>query len=656
MDRKLLFSLCNADLGSNAPPLSVTTMFDSLPFEIILQILAYLPVSSLSSLSSISHSWNDFFAKNETAIYRESALLHGFADQRTTEPDHASLSKRYSNRVLNPGFTWKKLCETRVKVRNAWSGCAASTVISLPTQMPNAGAFPTKVHRIKVDEQRGFLMITSQEGGLFVMDVDTGTFLFALSQGYVHEYAHIEYSEGYMIFDRLDNSREVWRLQDIEATDALVDEESQPDQFQIEEFEMGMHLARYVQLTRSSDVAQLPLRGCFEPYALLTAPEVTRCSRFVYPTLLAASLDRVYLWDVPTGRVMEVLEGLDVLSTDTALPLEPVSNSLPTPDADEAEEYVSPPTESLEAIVYVDHSVNHVFLAGRHAVRVFDKARVDSEHPSSSSSNSNAHQGRVVLNLWSTHLRAGRWSYSPRYGSGVQEEGSALVHYEVDFSERQWVRRSRRLIDEFIAVHVSPCGLHFAALLSGCRLLLVSNFKRMNRNPRTRAHEVELYNTTLDIRLGSPRSARSIYLAYEAGDAGEGRIGVVTSSAVFVVIVPPLPVPEAATLPVAPPKIRIARVKEFMNPSSLSSVSCLMLSDTGLFLNWDGGNNDSEDEDASRDWEEAFEESLRDSVVPGEDNLNHTDGEDIVISPDIPDQPADASIVHAVNFLPLEAR
>jgi len=74
-------------------------------------------------------------------------------------------------------------------------------------------------------------------------------------------------------------------------------------------------------------------------------------------------------------------------------------------------------------------------------------------------------------------------------------------------------------------VHVSPCGSHFVALLGGSRILIVPHF----RNLVGQSEDV-IYNAILDVQLSSPYSTRSIYLAYEEGDAGEGRVGVVTVS------------------------------------------------------------------------------------------------------------------------------
>ncbi|KAJ3496321.1 hypothetical protein NLJ89_g10502 [Agrocybe chaxingu] len=606
-------------------------MFTALPPEIVLQILSYLPVSSCSALSATSHTWNVFFAENEMVIYREAAFLHGFADRRTALPDPTVLGERYSYRVLQPGMSWKSLCKTRTRVRNSWNGFASSTIVPLPLKVTNYIAPPDRVHRIKVDERRRLIMTTSQKGGLFVMDIDSGSALFSLSPIYVHDYAHIEYSEGYIIFDRMDSSREVWRLQEIDPTPTPVDAASRPDQEQLEQFRVAMHVARRLQSASTPDSPTL--RGCFEPHALLMAPEETRASRFVYPTLLSTASERAYLWDVPTGRLVEVIERVDILPSGNP----PASqNASETEDGAHPEEYheddLSPwLSDHLGELVYVDHSADCIFLAGSYAVRVFAKSRhTDNAQPTSSTSNT--HPGR-----WCS--TCGLFVY-------------ALLRYQVDVNMREWPDDHHKLIDRVVAVHVSPCGSHFAALLGGCRLLIVTNFRHVAGDPRSRDHERSLYERTLDIQLGSPRTARSIYLAYEGGDGGEGRIAVVTSSAVFIIIVPPF---EALTLSSEPPKICITRVKSLINPSCLSSVSCLMLSDTGLFLNWDpveDSSSDSDGEFMQQGWEESLENSLRDIGRLDEECVDHYSNGDMLVAPDIIANDTDVSMVYAVNFLP----
>ena len=79
----------------------------------------------------------------------------------------------------------------------------------------------------------------------------------------------------------------------------------------------------------------------------------------------------------------------------------------------------------------------------------------------------------------------------------------------------------------------------------------------------------------------------------------------------------------------SPPEIRISRVRNVLtNPSWLWAVTSIMLSDTGIFLNWNPttalsqnrhgtANEDAKDQERAvalqyKQWEDEFEESLGD--------------------------------------------
>lgn len=64
----------------------------------------------------------------------------------------------------------------------------------------------------------------------------------------------------------------------------------------------------------------------------------------------------------------------------------------------------------------------------------------------------------------------------------------------------------------------------------------------------------------------------------------------------------------------SPPFLRISRAKEFMDPDKLGEVSCLMLSDTRLFLNFDPSWSTIGIEERGRllhVWERLFEDRLK---------------------------------------------
>ena len=53
---------------------------ETLPAELILRILSYLPVQSLRTLRLASRSWNTFFVEHESTIYHHAAVIHRFID------------------------------------------------------------------------------------------------------------------------------------------------------------------------------------------------------------------------------------------------------------------------------------------------------------------------------------------------------------------------------------------------------------------------------------------------------------------------------------------------------------------------------------------------------------------------------------------------
>ena len=94
-----------------------------------------------------------------------------------------------------------------------------------------------------------------------------------------------------MIFDRDNGDKEVWRrFSGIPEHD--VDESSAPDASQREVY--GLQYS-------GTD-------GYFRPWAVLHMPEPTSTFRFVYPTLVVAAYDRAYLWDIPSGKLIQTIE------------------------------------------------------------------------------------------------------------------------------------------------------------------------------------------------------------------------------------------------------------------------------------------------------------------------------------------------------------
>ncbi|KAJ7606856.1 hypothetical protein FB45DRAFT_949312 [Roridomyces roridus] len=423
-----------------------------LPAELVISVLQYLSLSSLGSLSSTSREWQNFIQVNESILYRNAAVLHGF----TASAVYSDLAEELPPRCLIGVTDWKSFCQTSVHFQKAWRGEAASYVTAHTVCRGT-------VHRIKVDERRGFSIVTSTTGGLIVADLYTDSILWSLSLSYVHRYAHCEYDAGYLVFDRTTGEKEVWRV--VEDSGMIPDSPTFafPDDMQ--------HAAASLY---PGDLSVT--RGHFRPWAILRPPEVTRAFRFVYPTLIAASTDALFLWNVTTGELIQTIH--DAQREDT-----------------------------LGMINYVEVSAQHAFVCGSDTLRIFSRA-----------------SGRWVLDVPSSQRSYGRHSYFLVPGGLDRSQQSVLKRQSVDYL-RISLPNNGRLVDEFTGVHVSACGKHFAALLASSRLIIVPFFQRVIDN------NVDIWDIALDIQLGSPRSVAR-YLAFE-----NGRVAVATDTGIYVVSV-----------------------------------------------------------------------------------------------------------------------
>ena len=100
-----------------------------------------------------------------------------------------------------------------------------------------------------------------------------------------------------MIFDRHNGDKEVWRRRSSGIPEHDVDVSSAPDELQRE-------------------ANDLQTDGYFRPWAVLHMPELTSAFRFVYPTLIVAAYDRAYLWDIPSGKLIQTIKECQFIDSE----------------------------------------------------------------------------------------------------------------------------------------------------------------------------------------------------------------------------------------------------------------------------------------------------------------------------------------------------
>ncbi|KAH9000897.1 hypothetical protein EDB86DRAFT_3133123 [Lactarius hatsudake] len=283
-------------------------MLHVLPTEVTLNVLSHLPIPSLLSLPVLSRQWLDFFTTNQSEIFHNAALLHEYI-----KPETLSLEDGLSVNTGRPwagstaagqawavslisgtslGLTDHSHCEGHrsFQLHKNWEGKgrAVARVLSPPG---------SNVHRIKVDEKAGICISTNMFGGISVIHLFSSTILWCLPQSYVRPFAHCEYDNGYLVFDRMSGEKEVWRLASDFSTEGEVATHSPPDGEQ-------MDTSAYA----ATVYHQYAPRGQFRPWAVLALPSFTTMYRLAYPTLICANSRHAFLYDVRTGSLVQTID------------------------------------------------------------------------------------------------------------------------------------------------------------------------------------------------------------------------------------------------------------------------------------------------------------------------------------------------------------
>ena len=112
----------------------------------------------------------------------------------------------------------------------------------------------------------------------------------------VRSLARCEYENGYLIFDDNDMELQIWRRASDLGAKGEVAADSPPSDKQVA---MSAHAAAVYH--------HYAPRGHFRAWALLRLPESCIRYRLAYPTLICASADHAFLYDVRRGSLMQTI-------------------------------------------------------------------------------------------------------------------------------------------------------------------------------------------------------------------------------------------------------------------------------------------------------------------------------------------------------------
>jgi len=256
-------------------------MLSVLPPEVILHIFSFVPVYHVPALRRLSASWRDFLDLHENTIYRSAAILHSIA------LPGSSLDDSKGSHVLpwlDDVDDWKNLCKKYITLEKAWTGKGNTTQKTVVAEGP--------FHSFKVDEEQRTVICANRDGGLQVMCALENTVLWSLPRSYTSPYTNLEYSHGFIVFNRGAMYLEVWQRETDREAPGL---SPSPDAAQLKVWR------------RSPDLSAA--RGRYRPFAVLPNPGGARTCRLAYPHLLAVSQagTTAYIWHIPTVTLVQTL-------------------------------------------------------------------------------------------------------------------------------------------------------------------------------------------------------------------------------------------------------------------------------------------------------------------------------------------------------------
>jgi hypothetical protein len=232
----------------------------TLPAEIILRILDFASLDSIARAARLSRAWHRFIGTTHVdAVYAAKLPPRAGGGSRARDPrDYFAGDWQSFSRYGEGVGSWREACRRWTLLARNW-GEARPVTTEAVVRVGAAGHF---VWRFKPDFRRRFIVSTSQAGGVYVNDMDTGALLWSLKgDGEVRGYAHLEYQDGTAVWDRFGDTLEVWK----------------------------------------TDLPGLP-RGHFRKVGLLHHDAETRGFQLSYDTLCVVSCDgHGFIYDVPSS-------------------------------------------------------------------------------------------------------------------------------------------------------------------------------------------------------------------------------------------------------------------------------------------------------------------------------------------------------------------
>ncbi|KAJ7912406.1 hypothetical protein B0H13DRAFT_543501 [Mycena leptocephala] len=252
-----------------------------------LEMVALLPLSTITRLTLVQKAWKEFVDANETNIYHNAATFHGFVPTTATTLEDAIAFMEFPAAALDIRG-WKKYCQVQLAIERNWTGVG-------PSSMTKIEALGEHVLYQEIIPGSGHTILASSLGGISVSDgYET---LWAFPPDYLQGPTFFAYDQGFLVFLNAVlnlSAMEVWH--DTSSRTFL----SKPSGFQRAAAES------------SALLYGAPAVGHFVPCFTLPPLEdestlLVNSVRLIYPTLLAATTTHVHMWDISTGEYIRAL-------------------------------------------------------------------------------------------------------------------------------------------------------------------------------------------------------------------------------------------------------------------------------------------------------------------------------------------------------------
>lgn len=147
--------------------------------DVLLGIMAILPLSSIASLALVKKAWKEFINTNEADIYHGAAAFHQFIPSRATTLDEAVAQFDFFAAELGIRG-WKRYCEWCGSMIWMTNPHFLTGQVRLAIERSWTGTYPSKIMKMKqlgdcinhweIIPGSGHTIVASESAGIFVSD------------------------------------------------------------------------------------------------------------------------------------------------------------------------------------------------------------------------------------------------------------------------------------------------------------------------------------------------------------------------------------------------------------------------------------------------------------------------------------------------------